>query len=112
MAPTRKVTKNKSTQMIKLSVLFTRILFSQMSQAQPQNDPYEALWKNVQKLEEESLTKSALNAVAAIAERAKKEKNQAQTVKALLYSSKYALTLEEDAQLKIVEDFKSEIGKS
>ena len=44
--------------------------------------------------------------------KAKKEKNSPQIVKALLYSSKYAMTLEEDAQLKIVNDFKSEIKKA
>jgi len=83
-----------------------------MSEAQQNNDSYTALWKEVQKLESEALTKSALKVVETISAKAKKEKNSPQIVKALLYSSKYALTLEEDAQLKIVNDFKSEIKKA
>jgi len=83
-----------------------------MSEAQQNNDSYEPLWKEVQKLENEALTKSALKVVETISAKAKKEKNTPQIVKALLHSSKYALTLEEDAQLKIVNDFKSEIEKS
>ncbi|NNK76336.1 MAG: alpha-2-macroglobulin, partial [Maribacter sp.] len=44
--------------------------------------------------------------------KAKREKNSPQIVKSLLYSSKYALTLEEDAQLKIINDFKDGIAQS
>ncbi len=94
------------------TILLTILLFSQMAQSQKNNDPYTTLWKSVEKLENEALTKSALKVVRSISEKAKKEKNPAQTVKALLYTSKYAMTLEEDAQLKIVNDFKSEIDKS
>ncbi|MEA1785913.1 MG2 domain-containing protein [Arenibacter sp. GZD96] len=90
----------------------TVILFSQMMNAQSPNDSYEALWKKVQQLENEALTKSALTVVETIGEKAKKENNSAQIVKALLYTSKYALILEEDAQLKIVKDFKNQIAKS
>lgn len=93
-------------------LILTVILFSQMAEAQQNNDSYETLWKQVQKLENEALTKSALKVVETISAKAKKEKNAAQIVKALLYSSKYALTLEEDAQLKIINDFKSEIEKA
>ncbi len=73
---------------------------------------YEALWKQVEKLENEALTKSALKIVQSISEKAKREGSSPQIVKALLYTSKYALTLEEDAQLKIVSDFMSEIQKT
>lgn len=73
---------------------------------------YEALWKQVEKLENEALTKSALKVVQSISEKAKEEDNSPQIVKALLYTSKYALTLEEDAQLKIVSDFTSEIREA
>ena len=83
-----------------------------MAQSQDNNATFETLWKQVEKLENEALTKSALKVVTTISAKAKKEKNSAQIVKALLYSSKYAMTLEEDAQLKIINDFKSEIEKA
>ena len=98
--------------MKRLITLITIILFSQMAQSQKNNDSFEALWKQVQKLENESLTKSALKVVETISSKAKAEKNSPQTVKALLYASKYALTLEEDAQLKIIKNFESEIAQA
>lgn len=93
-------------------LLLTIILFSQTTAAQQSNDPYEVFWKQVQKLESEALTKSALKIVETISMKAKKEKNAPQMVKALLYSSKYAMILEEDAQLNIINNFKTEIGHS
>lgn len=102
----------KPIDMKHLVTIFTIILFSQMAQSQKNNDSYTTLWKQVEKLENEALTKSALKIVTTITQKAKKEKNSAQIVKALLYSSKYAMTLEEDAQLKIINDFKSEIEKT
>ncbi|MFK7814459.1 MAG: alpha-2-macroglobulin [Maribacter sp.] len=93
-----------------LVTILTIILFSQMAQAQATNDSFETLWKQVEKLESDALTKSALKVVTSISEKAKKEKNSAQVVKALLYNSKYTMTLEEDAQLKIINDFKTEIA--
>ena len=53
--------------------ILTIILFSQMTTAQG-NDSYETLWKQVQKLENEALTKSALKVVESISAKAKKEK--------------------------------------
>ncbi len=81
-----------------------------MGHAQKPNDPYEALWKKVRQQETESLTQSALKEVKAISDKAKKERNSGQIVKALLYTSKYALILQENAQLNIVKDFKAEIA--
>ncbi len=92
-----------------LITVLTIILFSQMAHSQKSNESYDLLWKSVQKFENEALTKSALEVVQKISKKAKKEKNSAQIVKSLLYTSKYALTLEEDAQLKIINDFKQEI---
>lgn len=89
--------------------LFTIVLFSQMAPSQKNTDSFEVLWKQVEKLENDALTKSALKLVETISVKAKKERNEPQIVKALLYTSKYAMTLEEDAQLKIVNDFKDEI---
>ncbi|MGB7395809.1 MAG: alpha-2-macroglobulin, partial [Pricia sp.] len=75
-----------------------------------QDGSYEILWKKVRQYESDGLTQSALKAVDTISKKAKEEGNSAQTVKTLLYTSKYALILEKDAQLKIVEDFRSEIA--
>ena len=95
-----------------LVTILTILLFSQMTQSQKNNESFETLWNQVAKLENEALTKSALKIVTAISEKAKEEKNSAQIIKALLYSSKYAITLEEDAQLNIINDFKAEIEKA
>jgi hypothetical protein len=83
-----------------------------MAQSQSTNDSYSALWQRVQKLENEAMTKSALEVVALISKKAKKEQNSVQIIRSLLYTSKYALNLEENAQLKIVSDFKQEIDQS
>ncbi|MCM4151860.1 alpha-2-macroglobulin [Arenibacter sp. N53] len=98
--------------MKKIATIFTIILFSQLGQSQSTNDSYTALWERVQKFEKEALTRSALNIVALISKKAKNEQNSVEIIKSLLYTSKYALTLEEDAQLKIVQDFKLEIAHS
>ena len=86
------------------------ILFANFSNAQ--SNDYSSLWKKVEKLETEGLPKSALDIVQQITDQAKKENNTPQIIKALLYKSKYALVLEEDAQLKIINDFKAEIKTS
>ena len=92
--------------------ILTIILCSQMGRAQEGKDDYDILWKEVQHFEQEALPKSALEVVGTISNKAKKEHNSAQIIKSLLYTSKYALTLEEDAQLKVVLDFKEEISKA
>ena len=98
--------------MKKIATIFTIILFSQMGHSQSTKDSYTALWERVQKFEKEAMTKSALDIVALISKKAQKEQNSVEIIKSLLYSSKYALTLEEDAQLKIIQDFKLEIAQS
>ncbi|QCX01103.1 alpha-2-macroglobulin [Aggregatimonas sangjinii] len=95
-----------------LVTIVTILLFTQMALAQQDENPYDTLWKQVAKLEDEALTKSALELVTTISKKAKKEENSAQIIKSLLYTSKYAMTLEEDAQLKIVNDFRTEIEKA
>lgn len=87
------------------------ILFSQIIHSQSSNE-YDILWRKVENFELNDLSKSALELVNSISKKAKKEKNSPQTVKALLYASKFALTLEEDAQLKIILDFQTEITKA
>jgi uncharacterized protein YfaS (alpha-2-macroglobulin family) len=73
---------------------------------------YPKLWESVQAYEEKGLPKSALKVVEKINQRALKENNETQRVKSLIYKSKYALILEEDAQLNIINDFKNQIATS
>ncbi|WP_179005232.1 alpha-2-macroglobulin family protein [Winogradskyella forsetii] len=89
--------------------LLMLICFASFSNAQ--ND-FDSQWKEVTKLENEGLTKSASELVETIYKNAVKAENTQQRIKALLHISKYMLTLEEDAQLNIVNRFKSEIDST
>lgn len=82
------------------------LCFASFSQAQ---NNFDNQWKNVMQLENEGLTKSAAELVDTIYQSAKSAKNKQQQIKALLHKSKYMLILEEDAQLNIINIFKSEI---
>ena len=91
----------------------TFILITNMSLAQdPEYNNFNKLWKEVEQLEKEGLPKSALKVVDKIVEKAKTDNNAPQIVKTLMFKSKYALRLEEDAQLNIVNDFKEEMANS
>ncbi|WP_426429483.1 alpha-2-macroglobulin family protein [Winogradskyella sp. HB-48] len=85
------------------------ICFATFSQAQ---NSFDDQWKKVIQLENEGLTKSAAELVDTIYKDAKASKNKQQQIKALLHKSKYMLILEEEAQLNIVNLFKSEIETS
>jgi hypothetical protein len=91
-------------------VLSVIILFSLKAKSQQQYKNYDDLWKKVQKFEENNLPKSALIEVEKIYNNAKQENNAPQLIKTLLFKSKYALILEEDAQLNIINSFKTEIS--
>ena len=95
--------------MKKLHLILGIFMFAQFGNAQ-QGDSYESLWEKVEKLETEDLSKSALNLIETISKKARLEKNETQIIKSLLYKSKFALILEEDAELNIVNDFKVEIA--
>jgi uncharacterized protein YfaS (alpha-2-macroglobulin family) len=86
------------------------LLFATFSHAQ--NTNYNNLWKKVEKFEAEGLPKSALKVVETISDKAEKDDNNVQRIKALLFKSKFTLVLEEDAQLKVVNDFKTQIASS
>ncbi len=85
------------------------LLFANLSHSQ---NNYSDLWKSVEKFEVEGLPKSALEVVETISVKAEKENNNVQLIKALLFKSKFALILEEDAQLNIINDFKTQISQS
>ncbi|WP_138434852.1 alpha-2-macroglobulin family protein [Winogradskyella algicola] len=82
------------------------ICFASFSQAQ---NNFDDQWRKVMQLENEGLTKSAAELVDTIYQSAKSAKNKQQQIKALLHKGKYMLILQEDAQLNIVNLFKSEI---
>ena len=86
------------------------ILFSTFSQAQNRN--YQDLWTKVDKFEVDGLPKSALKLLEEIEKQATKDKNHPQLVKTMLFKSKYALDLMEDAKLNIINDFKTKINTS
>lgn len=96
---------------LKKTSLFILIIFliNQYTMAQTN---YETQWKSVTKLENEGKTKDAVKAVENIIDKARKEHNTTQTVKALLYKYKYTMVLEENFELKIVEGLKNEIQQS
>ncbi|WP_282044213.1 alpha-2-macroglobulin family protein [Winogradskyella flava] len=85
------------------------ICFASFSNAQ--ND-FDSDWEKIATLENDGLTKSASDLVDTIYKNAIKANNEQQQIKALLHKSKYMLILEEDAQLNIVNLFKSEIDKT
>jgi len=93
-------------------LLISAFLFSNTTKAQNMLSNYPQNWKKVEQFENQSLPKSALNEVTKIYEKAKNNENTPQLVKALIYKSKYALTLEENAQLQIINTFKVEIENS
>ncbi len=88
-----------------LSALIMILLFAS---TYAQNN-YKKLWEDVEKHEKNGLPKSALDVVKTIETLAKKNKDNDQFIKTLFFKSKYALILEEDAQLSIINDFKTEI---
>ena len=85
------------------------LLFANLSHSQ---NNYVDLWKSVEKFEVEGLPKSALKVVETISINAEKEDNNIQRIKVLLFKSKFILILEEDAQLKIITDFKTQIASN
>ncbi|MFN8712294.1 MAG: alpha-2-macroglobulin family protein [Bacteroidota bacterium] len=74
----------------------------------PGND-YAADWKRVDSLSDEGLYKSALELTNAIHAKAKKEKNDAQQVKALMYRFRLSQTFEEYSEQKAINDLRAEI---
>jgi uncharacterized protein YfaS (alpha-2-macroglobulin family) len=75
-------------------------------------DDYKAAWKTVDSLEQQGLTRSALEVVEQIYEAAKKDNNQPQFIKSVFYKLKYGNYIEEDSHVKIVKDVKVEIDSA
>ena len=91
------------------SLLFSIFLTISALNAQ---EKYTEFWQKVEKLEVDNLPKSALEIVEEIYAKAEKSGNSSQIIKTLFYKNKFALTLQEDAQLKVINDFKNQISKA
>ena len=72
-------------------------------------DDYKSAWEKVDSLEQQGLTRSALEVVEEIYKAAKKDNNQPQFIKSIFYKLKYGNYIEEDSHVKIVNDVKAEI---
>jgi TonB-dependent SusC/RagA subfamily outer membrane receptor len=73
---------------------------------------YDRHWSEVYRFEVKNLPKSALSEVDLIYDYAKREKNDTQIIKSLLYRCKFLAMLEEDAELKVISGFKKEMSVS
>jgi hypothetical protein len=98
----------KSTALLAIIVLFATGLKAQSGKF----DDFSKQWETVEQFEIKGLPKSALAEVEKIYKKAKKTKNHPQLIKSLLYKSKFAITLEEDAQLKVINQLKKEIANN
>ncbi len=73
---------------------------------------YDKLWKEVDSLEQKGLVESAYKKAADIYEKAKKENNADQFVKAVIFKMKFFENKEEDAIAKLIESLEIEVGKA
>ncbi|WP_027392572.1 alpha-2-macroglobulin family protein [Aquimarina latercula] len=99
---------------MKKHIILVFILFiTNLNYMMAQNDyNYQDDWKKVEEFDQQGLPKSALEIIETIHSKAKKANNTNQITKALIYKAKYNLVLEENAQLNIIKEFKSEISNS
>jgi len=93
----------KITATLLMIIFFTLIMNAQ-------ND-FKDLWLKVEQFEADGLPKSALQIVQEISIKSDKENNNPQIIKSLFYKSKFSLKLEEDAQLRVINNFKKQISK-
>jgi hypothetical protein len=89
--------------------LLTILTIIIITSTQAQNN-FEKLWTKVEAFELEGKTKSANEIVATIYKKAKKKNNSNQLIKSLLYQSKFALVLQEDAELLVLQNLEKEIN--
>lgn len=75
---------------------------------------YQGAWEKIEEKESEGLFKSLLPSVNKIYDRAKKDKNTPQLIKALIYQSKIALETDEDLDidLEVFKNFRKEISEA
>lgn len=73
---------------------------------------YDEMWGKVNKNLDNGKPKSAISDIEKIYEKAKKEKNNAQYIKAVIYQMRYLYEVEEDELLKMHNKLKEEIEKA
>jgi alpha-2-macroglobulin-like protein/alpha-2-macroglobulin family protein/MG2 domain-containing protein len=96
-----------------ISSIILLCLVSLMLNAQSNNNSYEKNWKKVDSLiTKKGLTQSALQEVNNIYALAKKEKNDAQLIKALLYKMNLQEATREDAVQKNIKNLEEEINNA
>ncbi len=78
-------------------------------QAQKTINDYDAQWKKVESFQKKGLTKSALQEVEIIYNDAKKNNNDAQIIKTLLFKINLQQNIEEDASVKSIDSLQQEI---
>lgn len=87
--------------------LYTLSAFAQS----PENN-YHDSWQKVENFEKKGLTTSAIAAVNIIYNQARKDKNEPQQIKSLLYKNKLSANLTEDATRKMIDTMQLEIESS
>src|ERR1041385_1644917 len=92
-----------------VSCLFP-IFFSFTSLAQTPINKYKKEWQQVDALVKKQLPKSALKQVKKIYQLAKKDKQDAQIIKALIYVIGLKATITEDSETKAITDMEREIA--
>ena len=75
-------------------------------------EKYESLWKQVYDFENKALPESAYKVILEIYEKAKKEDNAPQFIKAVIYKLKYNQTKQEFSQQKNIDELKTEINNT
>lgn len=80
--------------------------------ARAQREAYEVSWNRVYRFELNDHSKSALTVVDSIYTRAKLENNFVQITRSVLYQSKFALNLQPESELYVIEKFRKEVRES
>lgn len=93
-----------------LLVILNLFSFAGFTQS-PDND-YREQWRKVEAFEKDGLTMSAISQVNAIYELAKKDNNQPQIIKSLLYKIKLSENITEDATKKMIDTLQQEMAIS
>ncbi|MDP4283541.1 MAG: MG2 domain-containing protein [Bacteroidota bacterium] len=92
-------------------IIFPFIFFLGLSNtnAQVKHNNYHSQWKNVEDLQKKELIKSALNEVDKIYNDAKKNDNDPQIIKSLLFKITLQQNIQEDASIKSIDSIEQEI---
>ena len=95
--------------MRRIFIFFICLLLAQNMQAQNNTamptKSYAVLWKTIDSLEQQGLTKSALESVVPLLAKAETEKNYGQLLRALMYRGKYDIALTENGEQSLVDDW-------